>query len=58
MHRTHLNQVLRDAAIAHAIGPAIERAGLTFAQTRDALTTLNIPRPATIAAILCPKAAT
>jgi hypothetical protein len=58
MHRTHLNDVVRDAAIAHAIGPAIQRAGFTFAQTRDALTALNVPRPAAIAAIVCPKAGT
>jgi hypothetical protein len=58
MHRTHLNELLRDAAIAHAIRPAIERGGLTFAQTRDALTSLNIPRAAMIAVVLCPKVAT
>jgi hypothetical protein len=54
MHRTHLKDVLRDAAIAHAIRPAVERAGFTFAQTRDALVALNVPRPALIAAIVCP----
>ena len=58
MHRTHLNDVLRDAEIAHAIRPAVERGGFTFAQTRDALTTLEVPRPAVVAAIVCPKAAT
>jgi len=55
MHRTHLTEVLRDAAIAHAIGPTIERAGFNFAQTRDALIALNVPRSALIAAVLCPK---
>jgi len=55
MHRTQINEILRDAAIAHAIRPTIERGGLTFAETRDALITLNVPRPATIAAIVCPK---
>jgi len=55
MHRTHLNEVLRDAAIADAIRPTIERGGLTFAKTRDALISLNIPRAAMIAAIVCPN---
>jgi hypothetical protein len=55
MHRTHLNDVLRDAAIAHAIRPTIERGGLTFAKTRDALIALKVPRPAMIAAIVCPN---
>jgi hypothetical protein len=55
MHRTHLNDILRDAAIAHAIRPAVERAGFTFAQTRDTLITLKVPRPALIAAIVCPN---
>ena len=55
MHRTHLNEILRDAAIAHAIRPTIERGGLTFAEARDALIALNVPRPAMIAAIVCPK---
>ena len=58
MHRTHLNDVLRDAAIAHAIRPAVERGGFTFAQTRDALTALNVAGPALIADIVCPKAGT
>lgn len=55
MHRTHLREILRDAAIAHAIRPTIERGGLSFAETRDALVTLKIPRPAMIAATLCPQ---
>ena len=55
MHRTHLREVLRDAAIAQAIGPAIKRARLGFAETRDALVALNVPRPAMIAAIVCPE---
>ena len=58
MHRTHLNDVLRDAEIAFAISPALQRGRFTFAQTRDALTALNVPRPAAIAAIVCPKART
>ena len=58
MHRTHLNDVLRDAEIAVAIRPAVQRGRFTFAQTRDALTALNVPRPAVIAAILCPNAGT
>jgi hypothetical protein len=57
MHRTHLTQVLRDAAVADAIRSTIKRGGLTFAQTRDALIALNIPRLAMIAAIVCPKTA-
>jgi len=56
MHRTHLNEVLRDAAIAHAIRPTIERGGLNFAETRDALIALKVPRPAMIAAIVCSPA--
>ena len=55
MHRNHLNEVLRDAAIAYAIGPTIERGELTFAETRDALIALDVPRPAMIAAIVCPN---
>ena len=55
MHRNHLKEVLRDAAVAHAIRPTIERRGLTFAETRDALVSLNVPRPAIVAAIVCPK---
>ena len=53
MHRTHLIEVLRDADIAHAIRPTIERGGLTFAKTRDALIALKVPRPAMIAAVVC-----
>lgn len=52
MHRTHLNEILRDTAVAYAIRPTIERRKLTFAETRDALIALNIPRPATIAALV------
>jgi hypothetical protein len=55
MHRIHLNEVLRDAAIAYAIRPAIERGGFTFAETRDALIGLDVPRPAMIAAVVCPS---
>ena len=52
MHRTHLNEILGDAAIAHAIRPAIERRKPTFAETRDALITLEVPRAAIIAALV------
>ena len=55
MHRTHLREVLRDAAIAHAIQPAIDRGGLNFAETRDALIALKVARPEIIAAIVCPS---
>ena len=55
MHRTHLKEILRDAAVAHAIRPTIERRGLSFAETRDALVALKVPRAATIAAIVCPQ---
>ena len=57
MHRTHLTEILRDAAVAYAIRPTIERGGLDFAETRDALIALNVPRPAMIAAIVRPKTA-
>lgn len=57
MHRTHLKEILRDADIAHAIRPTIERHKLTFAETKDALIALHVPRPATIAAIVCPSQA-
>ena len=53
MHRTHLYQILRDAEIAHAIRPTIERGKLTFAETKDALIALHVPRPARIAAVVC-----
>ena len=53
MHRNHLREVLRDAAVADAIRPAIERGGLTFVQARDALIALKIPRAACVAAIAC-----
>lgn len=52
MHRTHLNEILRDSAIANAIRPTIERRKLTFAETRDALITLEIPRAAFIAGLV------
>jgi hypothetical protein len=52
MHRTRLYKILSDAAIAHAIRPAIERSKLTFAETRDALITLEVPRAAIIAALV------
>ena len=52
MHRTHLNEILRDTAVAYAIRPTIERRKLTFAETRDALIALNVPRPAMIAALV------
>ena len=55
MHRTHLRNILRDAAVAFAIRPTIERNELTFAETRDALISLGLPRPAAVAAIVCPK---
>jgi hypothetical protein len=57
MHRTHLNEVLRDAAIANAIRPTIERGGLNFVETRDALIALKVPRAARIAAVVCPQSA-
>lgn len=57
MHRTHLNHVLRDAAVANAIRPIIARNQLTFAETQDLLISLNLPRAATIAAIVCPNQA-
>jgi hypothetical protein len=53
MHRIHLNEILRDAAVASAIRPTIERHKFTFAETRDALIALNVPRPAMIAAVVC-----
>ena len=37
MHRTHLKEILHDAAVAHAIRPTIERGGLTFAQNAGRL---------------------
>ena len=55
MHRNHLKEILCDAAVAHAIGPTIERRGLNFAETCDALVALKVPRAATIAAIVCPQ---
>jgi hypothetical protein len=57
MHRNHLTEILRDAAIADAIRPTIERGGLNFAETRDALIAAKVPRPAMIAAVVCPKQA-
>lgn len=52
MHRTHLYEILRDAAVADAIRPTILRRKLTFAETRDALIDLRVPRPALVAAIV------
>jgi len=51
MHRIHLREILRDAAIAYAIRPTIARGGLTFAETHAALTTLNVPRAGGIARV-------
>ncbi len=52
MHRTHLRELLRDADIAYAIGPAIQSRKLTFAETRDALIALAVPRAAGIAGVV------
>ena len=52
MHRIFLRQILRDAAIAHAIRPTIVRGGLTFAETQAILTTLNVPRADGIARVV------
>jgi hypothetical protein len=55
MHRNHLKEILRDAAVAYAIRPTMERQGLNFAGTCGALFALKAPRPATIAAVVCPQ---
>ena len=55
MHRTHLREILRDADIAHTIGPTVRRDGLSFAQTLEALNALAVPRAAAIAAIIISK---
>ena len=52
MHRNHLNEILRDTAVAESIRSVIERNKLTFAETCDALTTLRVPRAASIAALV------
>lgn len=52
MHHTHLNEILRDAAVAESIRSIIDRNKLTFAETRDALMALGVPRAAGIAALV------
>ena len=52
MHRIHLREILRDAAIARAIRPTIARGELTFAETHAALLKLNVPRAGGIARVV------
>lgn len=52
MHRNHLNEILRDTAVAESIRSIIERNKLTFAQTSEALIALRVPRAAAIAALV------
>jgi hypothetical protein len=52
MRSVHFREILRDTDIAFAIRPVIENRHLTFAETRDALLELHIPRAETIAALV------
>jgi len=51
MHHIEFRQILRDAEIANAISPVVQRHHLTEANTEKALTKLHIPRAANIARI-------
>lgn len=44
--------MIRDNDIAFAIRPLIEKAHLTFAETRDAVISLHVPRAAEIASLV------
>jgi hypothetical protein len=52
MHQIHLYEILRDVDIASAIAPTVRERHLAFADVRDALTTLNVPRPADVASLV------
>lgn len=52
MHRTHLNEILRDTAVAESIRSVIQRNKLTFAETCDALVALRVPRAAAVAGLV------
>ena len=52
MHRTHFNELIRDTDIAFAIRPVTDRANFSFAQIRDALVTLHVPRAGGIAGMV------
>lgn len=54
MHHIIFQQILRDAAVATAIAPIVQKHFLTFESTADALSQLNVPRPANVARILFP----
>ena len=57
MHYRYFRELLRDTDIAYAIQPIIRKAGLSFAATRDALVSLDVPRAEGIAKIVTnPKA--
>jgi hypothetical protein len=44
--------MLRDAEVAHAIRPVVERHNLTPGETRDALVALGVPRADGIAKVV------
>jgi hypothetical protein len=51
MHLIEFHQVVRDAAVAHAISPIVRKHKLTELDTEMALTTLRVPRAANVARI-------
>ena len=52
MRSNHFNEILRDTDIAFAIRPVVEKRDLTFAETRDVLLALQVPRAAQIATLV------
>jgi hypothetical protein len=52
MRSTHFSQILRDTDIAFAIRPVVEKRNLSFAETRDVLLALQVPRAAHIATLV------
>ena len=52
MRSTHFNEILRDTDIAFAIRPVVQKRQLSFAETRDTLLALNVPRASEIATLV------
>jgi hypothetical protein len=53
VHLKQLNEILRDADVAHAISLIVREHRMSKEQTERALTALHVPRAANVAGITC-----
>jgi hypothetical protein len=51
MHEIQFREIMRDAEVAHAIGPVVLKHLLSLADTTEALKTCGVPRAANVAQI-------